>query len=141
MNSCNTPFALKADLRGYCVLVIEDDYLMAQEVGTTLREHGASVIGPVPDAARGRALAESNRIDCALLDVNLKGELVFGFAYHLMSRGIRPIFTTGYDTSFLPERLRDLVCLQKPINTDDLVRSIRIETPWSLPAAQTATSG
>jgi DNA-binding response OmpR family regulator len=112
------------DLDGFRVLVVEDDYIVAQEVSSTLRERGAMVVGPVPDVAKGRSLAETNRIDCALLDVNLKGQLVFDLAHLLIDKGIRPIFTTGYDTSFLPADLRDSVCLQKPVDTEDLVRSI-----------------
>jgi 3-oxoacyl-[acyl-carrier protein] reductase len=55
------------------VLVVEDDYFVAKEMAAVLREHGATVLGPVPDVRRGRALLSQEEPDCALLDVNLKG--------------------------------------------------------------------
>ena len=119
------------ELSGYRVLVVEDDYLVAQEVSETLRERGARVIGPVPDLARARALAAAHTIDCALLDVNLKGQLVFDLAYELLDRGVRLIFTTGYDASFLPADLQDEVCLLKPVDSEDLVRKLRMAQPLS----------
>jgi DNA-binding response OmpR family regulator len=115
-------------LTGHCVLVIEDDYLLAEEMALTLREQGAEVLGPVPDAARGRALSQRVRPDCAVLDVNLKGQFVFELARELQARGVRIVFATGYDSSFLPEDLRQSTCLQKPIHVEDLVRAIREET-------------
>jgi DNA-binding response OmpR family regulator len=112
------------NLAGYQVLVVEDDYLIAQETAASLRERGAEVLGPVPDARRARSLAEQHKIHCALLDVNLKGELVFELAHDLIARGIRPIFATGYGPSFLPTDLRQQACLQKPVDTEDLIRLI-----------------
>lgn len=112
-------------LRGFSILVVEDDYFVAKEMAAVLRDHGAQVLGPVPDTSRGRALLTKSRPDCALLDVNLKGQFVFELAEELQGRGIPSIFTTGYDSSFLPQRLRDTPCLQKPVDTYELVRLIR----------------
>jgi DNA-binding response OmpR family regulator len=115
-------------LTGFKVLVVEDDYLIAKEIASTLREHGATVIGPVADVARSRALLEQSMPDCALLDVNLKGQLVFELAEELVHRGVPPIFATGYDCSFLPTRFSHVPCLLKPLDMRSLVRSIREQT-------------
>jgi len=115
-------------LTGFRVLVVEDDYLIANEIVTTLREHGATVMGPVADVSRSRALLTDSMPDCALLDVNLKGQLVFELAEELVHRGVPPIFTTGYDCSFLPNRFSGWPCLLKPIDMRRLVRSIREQT-------------
>jgi DNA-binding response OmpR family regulator len=128
MNDPTTIGDKSTNLAGCNVLVVEDDYFVAKEVATILRDHGATVLGPVPDAERGRALLESQVADCAVLDINLKGELVFELAEDLLGRGVSPIFTTGYDSSFLPPSLRAARCLQKPIDARDLVRLIRDET-------------
>jgi DNA-binding response OmpR family regulator len=116
-------------LSGYRVLVIEDDYLVAQDLASTLRERGALVLGPAPNAARARALAEQSELDCALLDVNLKGQFVFDLAYSLIDKGVHTIVTTGYDLSFLPADLRHVTCLQKPVDTETLVGAIRMVDP------------
>ena len=115
-------------LAGRSVLVIEDDYFVAKELTSILREHGATVLGPAPDIARGRALVSDCHPDCALLDVNLKGRFVYELAEELIGRGIPSIFTTGYDASFLPLSLRHAPCLQKPIDAHHLIEVIRSET-------------
>ena len=110
------------------MLIVEDDYLAATEVTTILREHGANVLGPVPDIPRARALLGPGVPDCALLDINLKGQMVFALADELVERGVPFVFTTGYDASFLPAHLRLMPCLRKPIDPRELVRRVREET-------------
>jgi DNA-binding LytR/AlgR family response regulator len=115
------------DLSGMNILVVEDDYFVAKEVASILREHGATVLGPVPDIARGRALLSSSTPDCAVLDIHLKSQFVFELAEELRERGVPPVFATGYDASFLPPSLRDLPILQKPVDAAALVRIVRDE--------------
>jgi DNA-binding response OmpR family regulator len=114
------------DLGDVCVLVVEDDYFVANESASVLRDHGARVLGPVPDMDRARGLLAEEQPDCVLLDVNLKGELVYPLAEDLLHRGIPAVFTTGYDTSFLPPTLQGMPCLQKPVETRELVRVVRM---------------
>ena len=128
MSTTNESVREQMSLAGLSVLVVEDDYLLAKEVASILREHGAVVLGPVPDVARGRALLSESRPDCALLDINLKGQFVYELAEELIKLGVPPIFTTGYDSSFLPRQLIGRACLQKPIDMRNLVLSIRKET-------------
>jgi DNA-binding response OmpR family regulator len=128
MSTTNESVREQLSLAGLSVLVVEDDYLLAKEVASILREHGAVVLGPVPDVARGRALLSESRPDCALLDINLKGQFVYELAEELIKIGVPPIFTTGYDSSFLPRQLIGRACLQKPIDMRNLVLSIRKET-------------
>jgi DNA-binding LytR/AlgR family response regulator len=64
------------------------------------------------------------RPDCALLDINLNGNLAFELASEFQSQGIGTIFTTGYDAAFLPEAFRDAPCVQKPVNLQALVQLI-----------------
>lgn len=113
------------NLAGLCVLVVEDDYFVATESANVLRDHGARVLGPVPDMDRARGLLSEEEPDCVLLDVNLKGEMVYPFAEDLLHRGIPAVFTTGYDASFLPLALQGLPCLQKPVETRELIRVVR----------------
>ena len=41
------------------------------------------------------------------------------------ARGVRSIFATGYDASFLPLAFRDAIYLQKPIDLAALVRAVK----------------
>jgi DNA-binding response OmpR family regulator len=118
-----------AQLAGYRVLVVEDDYFVAQDLCSILRTRGATVVGPARSVSVGRELANAHRPDCALLDIKMHGEYAFELAEELQTRGVRTVFTTGYDTSFIPPRLRHTACLQKPVDTNALVQTIRVRPP------------
>jgi len=116
-------------LNDYRALVVEDDYFVAQDLCSILRANGATVIGPARSVAIGRELANAQRVDCALLDINLHGEYAFTFAEELQERGVFTVFTTGYDMTFIPPRLRNTPCLQKPIEAAALIQTMRSHPP------------
>jgi len=113
-----------APLRGLCVLVVEDDYFIAIEMCSVLRAAGAEVIGPARDLETGLAAVRDERIDCAVLDINLHGRLAFQIARELRARGIPAIFATGYDASMIPAELADTIRLEKPVDMKALCRAI-----------------
>lgn len=115
----------RTPLAGLRVLVVEDDYFIADEICTTLRNSGAEVLGPSPDLEHGLHMAKSERIDCAVLDINLHGDLAFSLASELRMRGTPSIFATGYDQSVLPGAFSDSVRLEKPVNLSELLRAVQ----------------
>jgi DNA-binding response OmpR family regulator len=114
-----------APLAGLRVLVVEDDYFIADEICTTLRDGGAEVLGPSPDLQHGLDMVKRERVDCAVLDINLHGDLAFSLAGELRKRGTPSIFATGYDQSVLPGAFSDSVRLEKPINLNALLRAVQ----------------
>jgi len=114
-----------SDLQGMCLLVVEDDYLVAADMCAALKRQGASILGPVGSLRGGRELLRRRRPDCALLDLNLNGQLAFELAEEFQRAGVPTIFTTGYDAAFFPEPFKEAPCLQKPVNFTTLVRMIR----------------
>jgi len=112
------------DLTDIAVLVVEDDYFIATEMAGVLRQHGARVLGPVPDTQRARELLRRESPDVALLDVNLRGRMSYDLAEELLEHGVPAVFATGYDASILPAPLRGMPCLLKPVDTRELVRVI-----------------
>ena len=65
------------ELNGLCLLVVEDDYLVAADMCAALMRRGAVIIGPASNLPRTRELLREHRPDCALLDLNLNGVLAF----------------------------------------------------------------
>jgi DNA-binding response OmpR family regulator len=112
-------------LRGLRVLVVEDDFYIADEICGALRASGAEIVGPSPDIAHGLHLARTERIDCAVLDINLHGALAFALADELKQRGTPSIFATGYDDSVLPRQFSANVRLEKPVNLSALLRTVQ----------------
>ena len=102
---------------GLRILIVEDEYIVAEELRRMLEATGAAVIGPVPSVPRAQAHLESETaIDGAVLDVNLAGENVFPLADALAERGVPFVFLTGYDRSTIPERFATTPVVEKPLD-------------------------
>ena len=114
----------KHALAGCRVLVVEDEFYLADDLKRALMKLGAEVLGPVAtqDEALGRMAGE--RVDLAVLDVNLRGEMAFSVADALTERAVPFVFATGYDASTLPPRHRDVPIWQKPFAVEELVRAL-----------------
>lgn len=104
-------------LRGRRILVVEDDYLLAESLNDLLAEAGAKVVGPVGNVPEALSLVTSGiGIDGALLDVNVRGQAVFPVADALLARGVPFSFCSGYDRYTLPPRYAQLSYCMKPYN-------------------------
>jgi len=113
-------------LAGWRVLIVEDEYYLAEDARSALSDVGAEVLGPVASVIEARALIEADPgINAVLLDVNLRGEMAFEVADALISRGIPFAFVTGYDRAALPDRFSDAVSLRKPVHAEQLVDLFR----------------
>ncbi|WP_210528746.1 response regulator [Rubellimicrobium arenae] len=110
---------------GKHVLVVEDEYMLADDLRRDLEEAGARVLGPVASLEQAfSALNDGITIDAAVLDINLGGEMVFPLAEALRGRGVPFVFVTGYDAWALPGQFRDVPCCDKPVDAVQLLRSL-----------------
>jgi CheY-like chemotaxis protein len=83
---------------GRLVLVVEDEFLIAMDLELLLRRHGWRVLGPAATVAAAlRLLRQGDTPDVALLDVNLRGELVTPVAEELRARGVPFMLASAYD--------------------------------------------
>ncbi|MGC2779371.1 MAG: response regulator [Bradyrhizobium sp.] len=112
-------------LRDRHILIVEDEYMLADELRCEFGDAGATVVGPVGTVADALALARREaRIDGAVLDVNLRGEMAFPLADLLIERGVPFVFTTGYDESIIPDRFSKILRCEKPIAVDGIIRAL-----------------
>ena len=115
------------------VLIVEDEYIIATELARALTNEGAIIAGPAPTLARAMELAQSEHIDGAILDVNLRGEMVYPLIDLLQARGVPIVLTTGYEGSALPDRHKRLPRCEKPFSETDvvvtLIRAMQKEAP------------
>ena len=106
-------------LSGRRILIVEDEYFIAQEMARAFEGAGASVIGPVSDVAGGlAALADAGDVDGAVLDINLQGELAYPLADALLERALPFIFATGYDQRSIPVAYARVRRCEKPVEPD-----------------------
>jgi CheY-like chemotaxis protein len=110
-------------LDGLRILVAEDNVLAAMEVEQVLKDCGCEPVGPVATVEQALRLAREERLDGAVLDVNLRDRAVFPVAEELVRRGVRMIFATGYENSYhFPEHLAGCARLRKPYSGHELRR-------------------
>lgn len=102
-------------LAGLSVLVLEDEYILADEARSVLLSAGAEVIGPFSSAEDALAAAERAPPDCAVLDLDLGDGLDFEPARALQRRGVPLVFFTGYDMAVAPADLRKERFAEKPV--------------------------
>ncbi len=114
------------DLANCSVLLVEDDYYIADDLGQLLNAHGAVLLGPVQTLETALALIQaSERIDGAVVDINLRGEMSFPVADALQERGIPFVFATGYSAAAIPDRYRHVPRWEKPYRLRDLVQALQ----------------
>ena len=112
-------------LTGLKVLVVEDQYFLADEISQALTDAGADVVGPFREMADGyEALERNPNLAGAVLDINLDGIMVFPIADALRARGVPFLFTTGYDERSIPTAYCDVPRCEKPINAADVIRRL-----------------
>jgi two-component system, response regulator PdtaR len=83
-----------------CVLVVEDQLLIALDLRQMLEKLGCSVLGPASSVEKALALLETHTPDAALLDEDLKGVPVTPVAEALRRRGIAYAIVSGHDRPF-----------------------------------------
>ena len=112
-------------LAGCRILVVEDEYYLADDLQRVARRLGAEVIGPAPTPEKALALLdEAARVDLAVLDIKLSGETVYDVADALAARGVPFIFATGYHPGAIPARFDQVPRWIKPVDPDELLRSL-----------------
>lgn len=119
---------LSADgLAGRRILIVEDDPFIALALEEMLSEHGLIVAGAAKNVASALHLAASERLDIALLDVNVGPEKIDPVADLLARRDCPFVFTTGYGRAGLPEAHATRAIVEKPFYTDELMNALRDE--------------
>jgi DNA-binding NtrC family response regulator len=78
------------------ILVVEDEYLVAEYIGMLLEDLGYETVGPVPTVPAAIAAIASEKLDAVLLDANLGGTSSAPIAAELTARHLRFVVVTGY---------------------------------------------
>jgi len=114
-----------APLRPIRVLLVEDSMITALDIAQTLEDLGFEVLGPTGRVSGAIGILDKEKVDVAVLDVNLGKEDSFPIADRLVSEAIPFAFLTGYDAaSVLPERFKGIACLNKPFSDAALAQTI-----------------
>jgi two-component sensor histidine kinase len=108
-------------LAGKHFLVVEDEMLVALALSAGLQDAGAEVVASTGSASEAIAIIESQSLDGALLDANLKGRPVDDIAAALTRRNVPFVFVTGYGRESLPRAFATAPLLAKPFSQAQLL--------------------
>ncbi len=117
------------------LLLVEDEELVGMMMKDMLDELGYSVIGPFNRVADAMQPACRESFQAAILDINVKGELVYDLADAISARDIPMLFTTGYGAEAIVERFRHVPVLQKPIDRAALEQMLfarKLSKAWAV---------
>ena len=123
-----TTMSIRSSAKQLAVLVVDDEALVAMVLEDLLLNLGCEVVGPAGDVSSAIDLiANGDRaIDGAILDVNLRGELVYPVADALQRRGVPFVFVSGYAGYGIDPRYAAIPAIAKPFPAkmiDDIVAS------------------
>lgn len=112
-------------LDGARVLVVEDLHEVALEVEYMLRDLGCDVVGPAPSVKRALRLIEREKLDGAVLDIDLNGEDSVPIATELLRRSIPFMFATGFDAPEQARAFDSAPLINKPFTERELEDALR----------------
>ena len=115
-------------LAGLNILVVEDELLIAVEMEAMLEDLGCHVLGPFSRVMEALDALDALQVDAAVLDVNVRGEMIFPVADRLRARGVPMVFCTGYaDLPDILDPLEGSVRLSKPCTGSHVEAALRAE--------------
>lgn len=116
----------KQSLAGKRVIIIEDEPLVAMDLGSCLSSAGCEVVGTAGTVRAAKTLCAEAACDAALIDVNLAGQPVDELAATLTKRNIPFAFVTGYGREALPTGFRDALVVGKPFDETALITTVEL---------------
>lgn len=113
-------------LQGRKILVVEDEWLIAQHLAMLLEDMGCEVVGPVGKVDQAIEKIAAETIDCALLDANLNGTSSSPIVDALVAAGLPLIIVTGYGALELPtDAMNAAPRLNKPFAEHELEAALQ----------------
>lgn len=108
------------------VLVVEDEYFLANDLSDLLGEEGFAIVGPHGSLFGALKAIAAETPAIGMLDVNLQGEMCYPLIDELLARSVPVVIVTGYDGQALPQRFEACVRVVKPYCRADILSAIHL---------------
>lgn len=102
-------------LAGKTILIVEDEYLVGEDLRRILANAGAEAIGPIDNPTIACAIVRKRWIDGAVLDVRLREETSIQVATLLNHQHVPFIVVSGYQPDEIPGPFREAPFVAKPV--------------------------
>jgi CheY-like chemotaxis protein len=106
------------------ILIVEDEAIAAQDYKMMLENAGFSVVGIVDTSTEAIAIANKEKPDIILMDINLKGEFSGIDAARIIYDSYKPeiVFITGFEEEVLVFTGIHYKYIKKPIYEWNLIK-------------------
>ena len=108
-------------MSGRTILLCEDDPVIASDLSSQIAERGDIGLGPVASAEAAFELADSHRLDGAVIDLNLSdGRSGPAIAREMHGRGVPVLLCSGL--ALAPDEMKDIkhIYVRKPFGQEAL---------------------
>ncbi len=106
---------------GKCILLVEDEIAFAERMEGLLTTLGYSKVFVVTTLDDAIDIANSENLDVALLDVNLRDGLqTVGLGRNLAKQGVRVLFMSGFNAEEMSRATRGFEFVEKPLSLSRL---------------------
>lgn len=112
-------------LAGLRLLVVEDEWMVAEHIAILLENAGCDVAGPVATIEEAIRIVQTERLDGALLDANLDDDSSAPIAAALHAGSVPFVVVTGYGRLDLAtDTLNGAPRLTKPFTAGDFQKTL-----------------
>lgn len=122
MEQSDHPGRPQAGLAGRRILIVEDEFLIAEDLAAYFSQLGCEVLGPAGSVAEGFRLLDAAEL--AVLDIALRDETVFPLAEALLARHVPFVFFTARASSEVPAHLAGVGRFVKPASYLGMERAL-----------------
>jgi CheY-like chemotaxis protein len=120
-------FALQATRKAATVLVVEDDWIIREDIVTDLRQEGWAVLEAATGAGALQALHEAGKVDLLITDIGLADALTgweVAEAFRMSHPEVPVIYASGNPAND-HRRVAGSIFLSKPIAVSELTATCR----------------
>ena len=108
------------------VLVLEDEFFIADEIAHILESAGFEVLGPVATVSEALGhIAGALLFDAAVIDANLRGETSAPVAAALRAGKVPFVVCSGYRAEDLVPTFGPITLVTKPVHSGRLLSALR----------------
>ncbi len=113
-------------LTGKCILLVEDDVSLASDLENLLGTLGYNDIYFASDLTEAQKIAAAEKLDVALLDVNLGGGIkTVELGRHLAKKGVRILFMSAFNAEEMAMATRGFEFVEKPLSLPRLKAALQ----------------
>jgi CheY-like chemotaxis protein len=127
---------------GLSILIVEDEWLIAQDLEASLSDHGARVTAICMSVEQALQSLAAERPDAAVLDLMLLRGTSTPVAEALARQGVPFVFATGYGgRNALPDEFADVPLVAKPYDARTVLDAVMTVLARTRSHAQPASGG